>query len=110
MHLGSAERKDGGKKSGVERGEGEEQRQPVQPGKIAAGDDEKLENDGNHSGDTSDRLGQEIEEWDDQLREMVEEHAAFVEPLRGVVKIPTDRVRHRLSFVVIVQAGKIAPA
>src|SRR5262249_3221643 len=41
---------------------------------------------------------------------MVPSRPEFLEPQRRKVKIATDGTRNRLCFIVIVKAGKIAPA
>src|SRR4029450_57050 len=46
----------------------------------------------------------------DQFDKMVPSRPEFLEPERRKVKIATNGTRDRLGFVMIVKAGKIAPA
>ena len=50
----------------------------------------------------ADRLRHEEQERHDELREVVAEHLAAVEPPRQQVRLPAERVRHRLRLVVVV--------
>ena len=46
----------------------------------------------------------------DQFNKMIPSRPEFVEPMRRKMQIPADRTWDRLGFVVIIKAGKIAPA
>ena len=94
----------------VEGADGQDHRQRIQPGEIAARKDEPLEGNGDGARDGRDRLRQEVSERDHQLREMVEQHAGLVEPGGRPMKEPTQRTRHGPGLIVIVEAREIAPA
>src|SRR5216117_1263632 len=46
----------------------------------------------------------------DQLIEMIPKRPQLVKPIRHEVKKPAQRIRDGLSLVVIIEAGKLAPA
>ena len=46
----------------------------------------------------------------DQLDEVIPSRPEFVEPMRRKMQIAAERTRDRLCLVVVVKAGKIAPA
>src|SRR5436305_3850906 len=41
---------------------------------------------------------------------MVPDYLQLVKPLRQKMKVPADRIRDRLGFVVVIHAGQVAPA
>jgi hypothetical protein len=56
------------------------------------------------------RLRREQPERHRDLHEVAERHArALCEPRKGV-EVRTQRARHRLRLVVVVEAGEVAPA
>src|SRR5947207_6960187 len=58
----------------------------------------------------SSRARTEREPWRDQFNKIVPKRFDFVEPKRRKMQVTTDRIWNGLGFVVIIKAGKIAPA
>ena len=82
----------------------------VQPGEIPTQDKPALRDDDDHAGGVGDGLGKGEAQRRHQLREMI---AQDLNPVQGpgqVVKEPAQRIRHRLGFEMIIQAGQILPA
>jgi hypothetical protein len=84
--------------------------QPVEPGEIAAGNQDQLKDDRQKAGDAGIRLRQEEAERHDQLDEMVEGDAAVQHRTRQVMEVPAERIGHRLGLEEVVETGQIAPA
>src|SRR4051794_7892693 len=77
--------------------------QDVEPGKISAREDQTLKDDRHYSRNCSQRLRKDITKRSDQFGEMVEPDTRTMSPHRAPVKIPAQRIWHRLRFVVVVQ-------
>ena len=54
--------------------------------------------------------GREKEPRHNQLDEMVPECSKFMKPMQSEMQPPAQRIWKRLSFIVIIQAGEVAPA
>ncbi len=94
----------------VDERQAQHDREPVQPRQIAAHDEHELEHDRDERRDGRERCGREIEERHDELDDVVERDARAMDRRGHPVEVPAQRVRHRLSFEVVVEAGEIAPA
>ena len=94
----------------VNRAAAQQDRQPVQPGEVTRDHQPQLGDDDDRAGDAGHRLRGEQSERDDELREMVADDFHPMQGLGEVMEEPAQRPRHRLSLVVVVQAGQIAPA
>ena len=94
----------------VERGHGHRDRQPVEERQVAAQDQEHLEHDDQPARHQTRPPRTEDEEWGDELDQVIEEHLDLVEPRRGLMKVPGERVRIRLRLVVIDETREVAPA
>ena len=94
----------------VDRGEGQRDRQEVQPGEVAAAHQPALGDDHDDGGDRRHRLGEEQQERHDELGDVVGEHLRAVQRARQVVEEPARRARERLGLVVVLEAGEVAPA
>src|SRR5581483_9154962 len=77
---------------------------------IAAHDDGELKKNRDEAGDPGNGLRQKVAKRDEQFGEVIEQHAAVVDPARRPMEIPAQRIRHGLGFIVVVEAGEIAPA
>ena len=98
------------KRGVVDRAEGEDDRDPVQPGEVAGEHQPQLGDDDDRRGHARDGLRSEQREGHDELGEMVARHLHPMQRLGQVMEEPAQRPRHRLRLVVVVQAGEIAPA
>ncbi len=92
------------------RGQGQHDRQPVQPGEVAGQDQPQLGEDHQRGGGRGDRLRGEQQNGDDQLGDVVGGHLGPVEGLGQVVEEAAQRARHRLGLMVVVQARQLPPA
>ena len=94
----------------VDRAEGQDDREPIQPREVAGEHQPQLGDDHYGRGHARHRLRGEEREGHDKLGEMVARHLHTMERLGQVMEEPAQRPRHRLCLVVVVQAGQIAPA
>src|SRR5205807_10311991 len=85
-------------------------RHVIQERKVPADDENNLKADKQHAGDMACVPGPERKPGNDQFNEMIPGRAEFVEPMRREMQIPANRTRDGLRFVVMIKAGKIAPA
>src|SRR5207248_3646408 len=82
----------------------------IQPRKIPAQDESNLEQDRQSAGPIAQWRRREVEPRYHKLSKMSEEHAGFVSPRRRMMEIPAQRIGQGLSFVMVKEAGQIAPA
>ena len=78
--------------------------------RLPLDDQHELKHDRDQAGDPGERLRQEVAERHDQFDEVIERDAAVQDRPRQPVKVPAERVRHRLRLEVVVEARQIAPA
>src|SRR5439155_19483008 len=98
------------KESIIEASEKWNDRHVIQERQVAADDENDLKTDEQHAGDMAGAPRPEGKPGKDQFDKMIPGRAEFVEPMRCEMQVPADRTRDRLRFVVIIQAGQIAPA
>src|SRR5579885_1079927 len=94
----------------VKSGNSQGNREPIQPGEIAAQDESELECDRDEAGCGADWLRSEIGEGNYELDEMIEENSCAVNPGRQPVEVPAQWIWNRLRFEIVIQAGELAPA
>ncbi len=82
----------------------------IQPRKIPAQDESNLKHDRQSAGPIAERRGREVEPRHHKLSKVSEEHAGLVSPTRRMMEIPAQRVGQGLSFIMVKEAGQIAPA
>src|SRR5436190_2603614 len=97
-------------KSVVETRDAKHDGDVIQPGKIPAQDESYLKQDRQSAGPIADRRRCEVEPRHHKLSKMSEQHAGLVSPRRRMMEIPAQRIGQRLSFIVVKEAGQIAPA
>src|SRR4051812_36578085 len=98
------------KEAMIERAERQYDRDPVQPRQVAGQNERELKHDRDQTRDPGERLRQEVPERHNQLDEVVERDATMQDGSRKPMRIPTEWVRDRLGFEVVIEAGQIAPA
>src|ERR1700751_1702780 len=81
----------------------------IQPRKIPAQDESNLKQYRQSAPKIAEGRGREVEPRYHKLSKMSEEHASFLRPRRRMMEIPAQRVGQGLSFVMVEQAGQIAP-
>ncbi len=94
----------------VETGEHRHDREPIEEREIAAQDQDDLKTRQQPARDVPAQAGPESEPGHDQLDEMVPEHAELMKPVWPPMEPPAQRVRDRLSFIMVVEARQVAPA
>src|SRR6266540_3253950 len=82
----------------------------IEPRKIPAQDEADLKQDRQPASPIAEWRGREVEPRHHELSEMSEEHAGLVSPTRRMMEIPAQRIGQRLSFIMVIEAGQIAPA
>ena len=85
---GVGDREEAREEAVIEAWNANNDRDVIEPGKIAAQDQRDLEQNGNCAGPVAERRGREVKPRHDELGEMIEPHAGFVEPTRRVMQIP----------------------
>ncbi len=93
----------------IEHRQRDHDRQQIEKRQVSAQHQQQLEDDGDRSGDTGKRLRQKERERDHDFDKVIECHSAVQRPPRQPVKIPAQRIRDRLGFIVIIETGEIAP-
>src|SRR6266571_5080008 len=102
--------KDAREKSVVEARDAKHDGDVIQPRKIAAQDESNLKQDRQSARPIAEWRRREVEPRHNKLSKMSEEHAGLVSPTRRMMEIPTQRIGQRLSFIMVKEAGQIAPA
>ena len=93
----------------ADRGERDEDRQPVQPGIVPGDDQVQLGEDHQHRGERGDRLRQQDQPDHPELDHMAAEHLEAMPPARCQVRDTAQGPRHRLSLVMVVHRGQVPP-
>ena len=93
----------------ADRGAGEQDRHPVEPGEVPARHQPELGEDNDSRRHTGQRLRGEEEERHHQLGEMVAEDLHPVPRLGQQMCLPAEGAGHRLGLVVVVQGSQVAP-
>lgn len=94
----------------VECRETQDDREPVEPGVVAADDEHELMKDDERAGERGNRLGRKERKRNDDLDEVAGECGEAMHGSGDLVEVPAQRIGQRLSFVVVVKTRKIAPA
>src|SRR5437870_13841113 len=97
-------------KSVVEARDAKHDGDVVQPRKIPAQDESYLKQDRQSACQITERRRREVEPRHNKLSKMSEENASLVSPTRRMMEIPAQRIGQRLSFIMVKEAGQIAPA
>src|SRR5262249_19887374 len=94
----------------AEAGDAENDCDVVEPGEIAAQDQDHLKEEGESACNRCHWLWEEKSTRHDQFDEVIEAHREVVPGFRNPVKVPAERIGKRLGFVVVEHAAEISPA
>src|SRR6266404_6484687 len=103
-------RQNAAKKCVIETGEKWNDRDIIQERQIAADDEDDLKTNEQYAGNMPGDARPERKPRHDQFDEMVPGCFDLMEPMRREMQVAADRIRDRLRFVMIIEAGEIAPA
>jgi len=106
----SASRKNSLKEGIIEAGEKRNDSYVIQERQVPADDQDNLKTDEQGTGNVSRASWSKGKPRNDQLDEVIPSRTEFVEPMRRKMQIAAERTRDWLCLVVVVKAGKIAPA
>src|SRR5581483_11711789 len=107
--AGEGARKEAAPAGVVETGEGRDEGEPVEEGKIAAGDECQLKGDHDGASGAAERWSQYYAPRRYKISQKVEQDPGSEHPTRQKMKEAAERIWDGLRFEVIVEGGQVAP-